>query len=139
MLKHLFSIDLVPAYYLFWVCCFLLGILLLFSVVNLIDYPSDSKQTIFLLTYAAGFFSFLTMGVRIYVLALRMPYFLHLDRPQNFHGISLRSLVGTGFHPLFHDPNALDLPEAAISLSLSLAHASSYLVLPIGTGVCCYL
>ena len=120
MLKHLFSIDLVPAYYLFWVCCFLLGILLLFSVVNLIDYPSDSKQTIFLLTYAAGFFSFLTMGVQYTFLRYVCPIFFILIVHRIFKGTSSRSLVGTGFASiLFTILMLLISPEAAISLAFA--------------------
>ena len=78
MLQHLLSIDLSQAYYLFWILNFLLGTLLLYAVVNLIDYPTNSKRAIFLLTFGAGFYSVLYMGTLYTYLRYTSPVFFVL-------------------------------------------------------------
>lgn len=121
-LKRLFSIDLFAAYYLFWVCCYLLGIFLLFSVVNLIDYPSDSKRTIFLLLYGAGFFSFICMGVQYTFLRYSCPLFFVLIVHKIFKGTSSRSLlVATLASVLFTIVLLLISPETAIAHAFACA------------------
>lgn len=49
LLHRLLPMGLVQAYYLFWILNCLLGIWLLYKVINMVDYPTESKNTIFLL------------------------------------------------------------------------------------------
>ena len=78
LLHHLLSINLVQAYYLFWILNCLLGTLLLYAVISMIDYPTTSKTSIFLLSYGAGFLYILTMGTNYTLLRYTCPLFLIL-------------------------------------------------------------
>ena len=78
LLHHLLHLDIVQAYYLFWVFNFLLGTVLLFSVVNMVDYPTKSKQTIFLLLYGSSFLSIVCMGINYTYLRFTCPLFFIL-------------------------------------------------------------
>ncbi len=57
LLQRLLSLTLLQAYHLFWTLNCLLGTFILYWVVNLIDYPTQYKRSIFLLFYCAGYFS----------------------------------------------------------------------------------
>jgi hypothetical protein len=73
LLSHLFSMGLIHAYHLFWALSFLLGTLALFAVVNLVDYPTNSKKAIFLLLYGAGLPSIINMGTHYTFLRYTFP------------------------------------------------------------------
>lgn len=57
LFHQLLSISIVQAYYLFWLFNCLSGTLILFAVVNSVDYPTDSRKTIYFLLFTAWFFS----------------------------------------------------------------------------------
>jgi len=73
LLHRLLFIDIVQAYYLFWTTNCLVGTLLLRTVINLIDYPTRFKRTIFLLLFGAWFFSILNMGTHYTLLRYTLP------------------------------------------------------------------
>jgi len=62
LLHKLFSFSIPKAYYIFWAINCLLGTLLLFIIINLINHSTKSKRVIYLLLYCAWFFSIITMG-----------------------------------------------------------------------------
>jgi len=77
MLRNLLHIDLVQAFYLFWILNSLLGILLLYLVINMVDYPTDDKKTIFLLLFSSGFPFILFMGQQYTFVRYLLPlYFI---------------------------------------------------------------
>jgi hypothetical protein len=78
VLHRLFPMDLVQAYYLFWALNCLLGVWLLFAVVNAIDYPSPRKNVIFLLVYCAWFISITNMGTHYTLTRYTLPLFFIL-------------------------------------------------------------
>lgn len=78
LLQRILSITLVQAYYLFWTLNWLLGTVLLFVVVNMVDYPTKFKTSIFLLLYGAGFISILSMGTHAASLRYTCPLFFIL-------------------------------------------------------------
>jgi len=45
LLHRLLPVGLVQAYYVFWIVNCLLGIWLLYKVINMVDYPSERKNT----------------------------------------------------------------------------------------------
>jgi hypothetical protein len=77
-LQHLLSINIVHAYYLFWIFNWLLGTLLLFTVINMVDYPTNSKRSIFILLFGTAFLAILTMGVNYTFLRYYCPLFFVL-------------------------------------------------------------
>jgi hypothetical protein len=77
-LQHLLSINIVQAYYLFWIFIWLLGTLLLFTVTNMVDYPTNSKQSIFFLLFGSAFLSILSMGINYTFLRYLCPLFFVL-------------------------------------------------------------
>ena len=76
--KYLLPVDIAQAYYLFWLFNHLLGIWLLFKAVNMIDYPSPSKESIFLLLFFAGLFAILRIGTNYTFLRFSCPIFFVL-------------------------------------------------------------
>ena len=77
--KYLLPVDIAQAYYLFWLFNHLLGIWLLFKAVNMIDYPSPSKESIFLLIFFAGLFAILRMGTNYTFLSLLVSHLLRVS------------------------------------------------------------
>jgi len=79
LLQHLLSITLLHAYYLFWTLNCLLGTILLYAIVNMINYPTPRRKVIFLLLWFAGFFSSVfTMGTSGTYLRFTCPLFFVL-------------------------------------------------------------
>lgn len=78
LLRDLLPINLVQAYYLFWLLNWLLGTLLLYAVINMVDYPTSSKGAIFLLLYGAGFSSIIFTGTHYTFLRYTCPLFFIL-------------------------------------------------------------
>lgn len=94
--SRLFSIDVVRASYLFWGLNFLLGTVLLFAVINMIDYPTTKKTSIFLLVMAAAYPAILNMGTHYALLRHIAPLFLILvvHRALARDGVKPRILAG---------------------------------------------
>jgi hypothetical protein len=82
--KYLLPIDIAQAYYLFWLCNCLLGTFLLFKAVNLVDYPTEAKESIFLLLFLAGLFGILRMGTNYTFLRFSCPIFFVLVFQKQF-------------------------------------------------------
>ncbi len=78
LLKRLFAINLYQAANLFWTINFLIGTVLLFVSVNLIDYPTRARRSIFLLMLGAGLPAILTMGTHYTFLRYTLPIFFIL-------------------------------------------------------------
>jgi len=77
LFSQLLSIGIVPAYYLFWALNCLLGTVLLFAVVNRIDYPTKSKKFIYLILFCSWFLSILEMGTHYTLVRYTCPlYFI---------------------------------------------------------------
>jgi hypothetical protein len=77
-LNSLLSIGIEKAYYLFWAGSYLLGTVLLFKSVNMVDYPSASKQEIYLLLFLPGLFPIVRMGTNYTFLRFVCPLFFAL-------------------------------------------------------------
>lgn len=73
ILKYLLPLNVPQAYYLFWLINCLLGTLLLFKSVNLVNYPTDAKKDIFLLLFLAGVFYLVWMGTNYTLLRFSCP------------------------------------------------------------------
>jgi hypothetical protein len=93
LLQHLLPINIVHAYYLFWILNFLLGTVLLFAVVNMIDYPSDSRRSIFLLIYGSIYIDILCMGANYTFLRYTCPLFFILVVHKLLNSDNARSRV----------------------------------------------
>ncbi len=79
LISRLFSAGIATAYYVFWMINCLLGVLLLWvAVINLIDYPTKHKRSIFLLTYGAWFLAILNMGTHYSLVRYTCPLFFIL-------------------------------------------------------------
>jgi hypothetical protein len=76
--SRMFSIGIVQAYYLFWIVNCVLGTVLLFAVINWIDYPSKFKSAIYLLIYGSWFLSILNMGTHYTLVRYTCPLFFVL-------------------------------------------------------------
>ncbi len=78
-LRNLLSLDLVQACYLFWGLNVLLGTWLLYAIVNMIDYPTCHKTSIFILLFCpVTFLSILSMGTHTTLLRYNCPLFFIL-------------------------------------------------------------
>jgi len=90
LFQHLLSTDIASAYYIFWIFLFLLGSTLLFINVNMINYPSHSKLSIFLLLFIPGLLAIVCMGTNYAPFRFTCPIFfiLLLDRVARRPGIS---------------------------------------------------
>lgn len=75
LLGKLLPIGIVQAYYLFWIINCLAGTLLLFTVVNLIDYPTNSRRAIYFLLFGAWFLAIVNMGTHYTLLRYTCPLY----------------------------------------------------------------
>jgi hypothetical protein len=89
-LSHALSIDVVRAYYIFWGLNFLVGTWMLFAVVNMIDYPTTKKTTVFLLIMGTAYSGILTMGANYALLRHICPIFFVLLVQRLFHRGSIQ-------------------------------------------------
>ena len=78
VLHSIFAISIAQAYYIFWAGSYLLGTFLLFETVNMVNYPSASKQEIYLLLFLAGSFAIIRMGTNYTFLRFVCPLFFVL-------------------------------------------------------------
>ncbi len=116
LFRHLVPIDLVQAYYLFWAINWLVGTLLLYMVVNMIDYPSTSKTRIFLLIYAAGVCSILCTGTHYSFLRFTCPLFFILIVQRLINAATPRAnIYAAALAVLFTATLLLISPETAIA------------------------
>jgi hypothetical protein len=116
-LHHLLSLDIVSAYYLFWSLNCLLGVCILYLLINAIDYPSSRKRSIFLLSCSAWFPSIINMGTHYTLVRYSLPlYFIVIVQKRIQRGeILLASTLVTTFTILLF----LYSPEVAISFTLA--------------------
>jgi len=116
LLRHLLPVDLVQAYYIFWVLNSLLGVLLLFTVINMVDYPTDDKKTIYLLLYYSGFLFILFMGLQYTFVRYILPLFFILVVHRILRSESSRSRVYAALVAVvFTVILLLNSPETAIA------------------------
>jgi len=119
LLQRLLHLQLLQAYYLLWGLSCLVGTWMLYTVVNMVDYPTDSKKWIFLLLYCSGYVSsVLGMGSHSTLLRFTCPLFFILVVQKFLQRDSLRwklfSLVlATGF----------TIVLLSISPEIAVAHA----------------
>ena len=73
-LTHLLHLSVPQGYNLFWTLASVAGIGLLFATVNLVDYPSEHKTSIFLLLYAGTLSSIIEMGTHYTMLRYVCPF-----------------------------------------------------------------
>jgi hypothetical protein len=93
-LEHLLRINILQAYYLFWTLNCLLGTLLLYAVVNMINYPTRRKKAIFLLLWFAGLFSSVfSMGIHGTYLRFTCPLFFVLVVDKLYHHAGSHSKI----------------------------------------------
>jgi hypothetical protein len=116
LLRHLLPVDLVQAYYILWILNCLLGVVLLFTVINMVDYPTDDKKTIFLLLSWTGFLFILFMGVQYTFVRYLLPLFFVLVVHKFFRQGGVRSrLYGALLAVVFTVILLLNSPETAIA------------------------
>jgi len=119
-ITRFFSLNLIQAEYLFWCLNCLLGVWLLFLVVNGVDYPSSRKKSIFLLLFCAWFLAIMTMGTHYTLTRYTLPlYFMLLFHKQVKSG-GMRSYVFGSIQILvFTSLLFLYSPEIAIAFVLA--------------------
>jgi hypothetical protein len=116
LIAHFFSMSLIHSYHLFWLLNFLLGTLSLFTVVNWIDYPTNSKKTIFLLLFCAGFLSIINMGTHYAFLRYTCPlFFILLIHRLYSRGAAKWRVIATFLAPACTVTLLLISPETAIA------------------------
>jgi hypothetical protein len=144
-----FSLDLIQASYLFWCLNCLLGVWLLFLVVNRVNYPSSQKKSIFLLLYCAWFIDIVTMGTKYTLTRYTLPlYFMLLFHKQVQRDTIPSRVFGSVQVLIFSSVLFLYSPEVAIAFVLgsmalfvflagrrNLAFFSAFAALLIGLGV----
>jgi hypothetical protein len=139
---HLFPINPVQAYYLFWMLSWLLGTLLLYATINMVDYSTPSKSAIFVLIYGTGFFYVVTMGTNYTFLRYTCPLFFVLVTHKLFNRggekwreYAVVSVVVFTITLLFISPEtaiAYAFASACIVLVSPLSRSSKTLVLLAG-------
>jgi len=99
VLHTIFSIGIAKAYYLFWAGSYLLGALLLFKTVNMVNYPTTSKQEIYLLLFLPGLFPIIRMGTNYTFLRFVCPLFfvlvIHKWFKDSHGGWIVRAVLGS--------------------------------------------
>jgi hypothetical protein len=119
-LKYFLPLDVPQAYYLFWLLNCLLGTLALFKAVNLVDYPTRAKETIFLLLFFAGLFSIVRMGTNYTFLRFSCPVYFVLVIQRLLNKPGLRARVRGVLSTLaFTIILLLISPEVAIALAFA--------------------
>jgi hypothetical protein len=115
-LGRLFSLDLVRASYIFWGINFLCGTCLLFAVVNMIDYPTTKKTSIFLLMMGAAYPAILSMGTHYALLRHICPVFfvLLVERVVSRDGVKWKMLASF-LAAIFTVALLLVSPETAVA------------------------
>jgi hypothetical protein len=86
-------LNVSQAYYLFWLINCLLGTLLLFKSVNLVNYPTDAKEEIFLLLFLAGVFYLVWMGTNYTLLRFSCPVLFLLVIQRLFKDCTFKAKV----------------------------------------------
>jgi hypothetical protein len=116
LLSHLLHVTIVPAYYVFWMVSFLGGTVLLYLVVNLVDYPTEKKNSIFLFLFFAGILSVINMGTHYTFLRYSCPLFFVLTVHNIFRDRGARSpILAAVFAVAFTAILLLISPETAIA------------------------
>ncbi len=77
-LSHLLHLQVPQAYYIFWTIASVVGVALLFAAINLVDYPSNHKTSIFLLIFVTALTPVLNMGTHYTLLRYLCPLFFIL-------------------------------------------------------------
>ena len=74
LFMKIFSLGLLSSYYLFWVLNCLAGTWILFEVIQRIDYPTQSRTTIFWIIFSGSYISsVLSMGTHSSYLRFNLP------------------------------------------------------------------
>jgi hypothetical protein len=119
---RLLPIGIVEAYYLFWLLNTLLGVWLLFAVVNAVDYPSPHKKSIFLLIYSAWFLAITSMGTNYTMTRYALPLYFVLMVDRTIRKGSRRSrALSTALIVVFTIALILYSPETAIAFAFASA------------------
>lgn len=71
--SRFFHLGIPQAYYLFWLIASMAGIALLFSTINLVDYPSNHRITLFILLSASAVLTVPSMGLSYTILRFDCP------------------------------------------------------------------
>ena len=118
-LHYFLSLGIAPAYYLFWSLNCLLGVCVLYLLINAIDYPSSRKRSIFLLCCYAWLPSITNMGTHYTLVRYCLPlYFIVIVQKRiERSNILLASVLVILFTVLLLSYS----PEMAISFSLASA------------------
>jgi hypothetical protein len=120
LFSRLFSIGIVPAYYLFWTINCLLGTVLLFAVVNRIDYPTKSRRIIFLILFCSWFPSILSMGTHYTLVRYTCPlYFILVVYKCIWGGRAESRIYGALLAVAFTAVLLLISPETAIAFAFA--------------------
>jgi hypothetical protein len=93
ILKYLLPLDISQSYYLFWLINWLLGTVLLFKSVNLVNYPTKAKEDIFLLLFLAAIFYLAWMGTNYALLRFSCPVLFVLVIQRLFKDCTLKAKV----------------------------------------------
>jgi hypothetical protein len=123
LLHRLLPVGLVQAYYVFWIVNCLVGIWLLYKVINMVDYPSERKNTIFLLLCGAtGCLAVFLMAARYSPVRYAGPLFsiLVVDKVLKGSGAGARmygALLAVAFTAILF----LISPEIAIAHAFACA------------------
>jgi len=119
-ISRLLSIGIVQAYYLFWAINCLLGTLLLFVVINWIDYPTQYKKAIYLLCFCSWYLFIVNMGTHYTLVRFVCPLFFILTIYKFLKNSGARSQVYAALLAvIFTAVLLLISPETAISFAFA--------------------
>ena len=119
-LCRLLPLNIPQAYYLFWALNCLLGVWLLYAVVNSINYPTPRKRQIFLLICCAWFPAIINMGTHYSLTRYALPlYFILCVQRQIQRDHTFPYARSSGLILLFTAFLFLYSPETAIAFGLA--------------------
>lgn len=123
---HLFHFSLASAYYLYWAISWMSGTVFLFLAINLVDYPTPSKRSIFLVLFLGGLPSIMNMGANYTSLRFTLPIFsilvvYNLAKDERTARPTLAVLCSTLFTAIL----LLISPETAIAHAIACVYLFS--------------
>ncbi len=124
-LSELLHLNIPQGYFLFWVITSLIGIVLLFATLNLIDFPGRHKTAIFLLFSTYALFSVLNMGSNYTLVRYICPLFcILIVNRVNQRSPQLRTKIHAAILAVAFTATLL-----LISPEVTIAHAFACIVL----------
>ncbi len=126
LIERIFHVSLIAAYHTFWILNGMVGVLLLYAIVNRINFRTSSRRSIYLILLVPAFFSIFNMGVNYAGPRFEFPLYFVLVMRSIFQSCVLRkrataalfAVLCTGFTFLFSQETPIALTFTAVVLYL---------------------